>query len=714
MSRYEKILPQLRQRRLPAGNDGPPRWRLGAHTAFYASLLRRCAAEKSLEGTRAVHAHMCRTGFPYLGLGNKLLDAYLKSGSLHHARKVFDEMPSRHIVSWNAMVASYVRRGSNPEAIALYRRMPLEGVAPDDFTFSSVLTALAEVGSLRGGQEAHGHLVVSGFGAANHLFISTSLVNMYAKFGRLGEARLVYDRAAEKDVVLGTALIVGCTQVGEDAEAVRAFADMVNAGIGANEFTFASVLIACGDLGELAVGATIHSLIVKSGFNDRRSSSQTSLLVMYSRCSLIDDSLKVYSEIAAPNLVARTAIMGVLLSGHREEEALSVFRTALCDSVRPNGFTLSTALRACSSLALLDTGKQIHALTVKSGLDRNKFVGAALVDLYGKCGDVKTARSVFDGLANRDLVSVNSMIAAYAANGRGGEAVRLFHEATASGLSPSDATYTSVLSACSGAGLLEEGRHIFASIERDREKGPTRDHVSCFVDLLARGGRLAEAERLIATSQVENPDAALWRTLLGACKLHGEVEMAERTAKRILELIPGDDGTLVLLLNVYASAGQWEEVTKMKRVAREMRLRKEPAVSWVEVGKRLHAFTAGDLSHPRAAEICQTLEVLMEKTRALGYVPDTRFVLQAFQSESERERSLYYHSEKLAIAFAVLSGGGGSGDAPIMILKNLRVCGDCHAWIKLASRVLGRWIAARDAKRFHHFRDGMCSCGDYW
>ncbi|CAA6653426.1 unnamed protein product [Spirodela intermedia] len=677
MRRYEKILAQPRQRRLPTRDHcPPPRDAAGGSCnllRFAAPAVRR---REVSGGTGAVHAHMCRTGFPYLGLGNKLLDAYLqvrvpppRTKDVRRNARQAHRLLERHGVLLRSP-------GRNPEAIALYRRMPLEGVSPDDFTFSSVLTALAEVGSLRGGQEAHGHLVVSGFGAGNHLFISTALVNMYAKFRRLGEARLVYDRAAEKDVVLATALIVGCTQIGEDAEAVRGFADMVNGGIGANEFTFASVLIACGNLGELAVGATIHSLIVKSGFDDRESSSQTSLLVMYSRCSLIDDALKVYSEIATPNLVARTAIMGVLLSGHREEEALSAFRTALRDSMRPNGFILSTALRACSSLALPDTGKQVHSLAVKSDLNRDRFVGAALVDLYGKCGDVKTARSVFDGLANRDLVSVNSMIAAYAANGRGGEAVSLFNEATTSGLPPSDATYTSALSACSGAGLLEEGRRIFASIGRDRDKGPTRDHVSCYVDLLARGGRLVEAERLIATSQVENPDAVLWRTLLGACKLHGEVEMAERTAKRILELSPGDDGTLVLLLNVYASAGRWEE----------MRLRKEPAVSWVEVDKRVHTFTAGDLSHPRAAEIYETLEVLMEKTKVLGYVPDTRFVLQAFESESERERSLYYHSEKLAIA--------------------LRVCGDCHAWIKLASKVLGRGVAARDAKRFHHFRDG--------
>ena len=682
----------------------------------YASMLRRCAAEKYVQETKAVHAHMYRAGFPYLALGNKLIDAYLKSGSFYYARKVFDEMPARHIVSWNSMISSYVRRGMVPEAIVLYRRMPAEGVSPDGFTFASVLTALTELGSLSIGRQTHAHLLVSGGlgGAANPLFVTTALVNLYAKLGSPKEARLVYDLSPEKDVVLGTALIVGCSQAGEDAEAARAFADMVNGGIAPNEFTFASVLVACGNLADISLGGTIHGLATKAGF-DRGVSSQTSLLVMYCKCSLIDAALRVYSSFAAPdlNLVARTAAMGVFLASHREEEALSAFKSLLRDSssgkcCRPNAFALSTALRACASLALLRAGEQIHALAFKIGLsDADRFVVASLIDVYGKCGKVDLARALFEGLEDNDVVAVNSMIGGYAANGLGVEAMKLFHEATSSGLRPSNATFTSALAACGAAGMVEEGRRIFAAIGE-----PTREHVSCFVDVLARGGRLAEAERLLVESRVVNPDAVLWRTLLGACKLHGEVEMAERAARRVLELSPGDEGTVVLLSNVYAAAGRWAEVAQTKRAARGMGLKKEPAVSWVEAGKRVHCFVAGDRSHPRAAEIYETLEALIERTRRLGYVPDKRFVLDKLDEESsfDGERSLYYHSEKLAVAFAVMSGGEGT----ITVMKNLRVCGDCHAWLKLATVVLGRGISARDARRYHHFSDGLCSCGDYW
>ncbi|MQL82732.1 hypothetical protein Taro_015226 [Colocasia esculenta] len=668
----------------------------------YASLLRRCAAVGSLEGLKSVHARMHRTGFPYLSLGNKLVDAYLKCGSLDEARRMFGEMRRPHIVSWNAMVASYVRCGRRWDAIEMYRRMPLEGVRPDDFTFSSILGAFAEVGLQLEGRGVHGHLVIAGVDASN-VFIGSALVNMYAKFGSLREARMVYDAIVKKDVVLTTALIVGYTQKGEDEAAILMFVEMVNSGIRANMFTLASVLIACANLTEMIMGMLIHSLVIKSGF-DCGSSSQTSLLVMYSKCSLIDDSLKVFSQIVVPNLVARTAVMGVLVSSHREEAALSMFWSMLHDSMYPNAFTFSTALRACSSLALLDLGKELHSLAIKLGLDGNRFVGAALVDVYGKCGNVKMARSAFDNSVDQDLVSVNTMISAYAQNGYSGEAVKLFDAVQNSGLQPNDATFTSVLSACGNAGLLDEGRRIFSSIMRNHENGPSRDHISCFIDLLGRMGRLGEAEELL-TVKVENPDVVLWRTLLSACKIHGEVEMAERAAKHILELNPGDDGTLILLTNIYASAGRWGDVVKMKKMMRGMQVKKDPAMSWVEVDRQVHTFMAGDQSHPRAREIYRELEELVEKTKQVGYVPDTRFVLQEFDNELDRQRSLYYHSEKLAVAFAVLSGNPLHGDAPIMILKNLRVCGDCHTWLKLVSKVLGKEITARDAKRFHHFRD---------
>jgi hypothetical protein len=212
------------------------------------------------------------------------------------------------------------------------------------------------------------------------------------------------------------------------------------------------------------------------------------------------------------------------------------------------------------------------------------------------------------------------------------------------------------------------------------------------------------------TTEVINPDLVLWRTLLSACKVHRKVEMAERITRKILEIEPGDEGTLILMSNLYASTGKWNRVIEMKSKMKDMKLKKNPAMSWVEINKETHTFMAGDLfSHPNSEQILENLEELIKKSKDLGYVEDKSCVFQDME-ETAKERSLHQHSEKLAIAFAVWRNVGGS----IRILKNLRVCVDCHSWIKIVSRVMKREIICRDSKRFHHFRDGSCSCGDYW
>ncbi|KAJ0988474.1 hypothetical protein J5N97_006830 [Dioscorea zingiberensis] len=634
----------------------------------YISILQQCAIDGTLREARRVHVHMKMSGFPYLSLGNKLVDTYLKCGAVDDARKVFDEMPQPHIVSWNSMISSYIRCRRSQEAVDMYHRMVLEGVVADDFTFSSVFRAFSDLGYVEEGRRAHGRLVVNGLGADN-VFVGSALVDMYAKFGQMSEARAVYDRFSEKDVVLVTALIVGYTQNGEDHQAVQLFVDMVNGGVRANEFTFASVLIASGNLTELRNGMTIHGLIFKTGF-ESRNASQTSLFSMYSKCGLVDESLTIFSGIANPNTVTWTAIIGCLACHHREEFALSMFREMLRNSVSSNAFTLSTVLRGCSALALFEQGRLIHCTAVKIGLDRDRYVSAALIDTYGKCGRVGMARVVFDNLPGIDLVSMNSMIYGYAQNGYGLEAVELFNMTLQSGLEPNDATFISVLSACSNAGLLEEGRRIFSSIINDHGLVPSTDQYACMINLLGRAGKLEEAKELI--TKIKNPDKVLWRTLLSSCKIHGEIEMAKKAAARVLELAPGDEGTHVLLSNIYASVGKWDEVINMKCTMREMKLKKDPAMSWTEVNRETHTFMAGDRSHPKAEEIYKELERLIERTKVLGYVPNTRFVLQEMD-ELQKEQSLYYHSEKLAIAFGVLSSSD-KGNTTISIFKNLRVC----------------------------------------
>ncbi|KMZ70367.1 Pentatricopeptide repeat protein [Zostera marina] len=688
---------------------------------FYASLLKQCASSKSVTQTRIAHLQLTKSGFPYLHtLGNSLIDAYVKCGCSDDARKMFDLMPdSPHIVSWNNIMSSYIRRNRSEDAVRLFRIMVLshKGVTPDEFTFSAIFRAFSKLGCcfLNEARKAHGRMVVSGVVDYTDAIVGSALVDMYAKFGRLGDAWMVFDGIVDKDVVLFTAMIVGYTQNREDSKALRVYGDMIahgDSGVKGNEFTFASVLIACGNSGNMKTGFQIHSVIIKSGL-ESRNPSQTSLMTMYSKFSLVEESLKIFDQIKKPNAITYTAIISALVSDHREEKAMSMFRDMIRVPTKPNEYTLSTTMRACSGLALILTGKQIHALTVKIGLESDSFVGASLVDMYGKCGNLKMARLVLNGLPKFGLVPLNSMIYGYAQNGFGCKALKLFDRIqTEFGLEPNEATFTSVLSACSSSGLLEDGRRIFTSIST-----PSIDHYACLVDLFCRAGELDEAE-LIITTQIKNPDGIVWRSLLSGCKIHGNVEMAERAAMRLLEIDPGDHATHILLSNIYASKGMWNEVIRIKRLMRDMKVKKEPAMSWVEINREVYTFMAGKDNKNTTATIYEKLDVLIKKTKEMGYMPDTKFVLQEM-SEVEKERSLYNHSEKLAIAFAVFCStdtddGMKNKKKPIMIFKNLRVCGDCHTWMKFVTKVISREISARDAKRFHHFKDGLCSCGDYW
>ncbi|XP_054809466.1 pentatricopeptide repeat-containing protein At5g65570 isoform X2 [Prosopis cineraria] len=676
-------------------------------TEFYSSLIGHCRDTKSLRGISGVQTHIIKSGVSYLSLGNKLIDGYIKCNGLSEARRLFDELPSRHIVIWNLMISSHVSHGRSKEALKLFVRMLVDGVLPDEFTFSNIFKVFPDLVLLREGQRAHGLSVVLGFEIFNG-FVASALVDMYAKFGKIRDALMVFGRVLEKDVVLFTALIVGYAQHGHHIEALVAFEDMVNKGIKANEYTLASILISCGSLGSLVKGKLIHSLVIKSGL-ESAVASQTSLLTMYSRCSMVDDAMNVFNRVPNANQVTWTSLIVGLVQNGREEVALSLFKEMICCSINPNSFTLSSVLQACSSLALLEVGKQIHALTMKKGFYDDKYVGAALINMYGKCGSTGMARSVFDTLTEADVVSINSMIYAYAQNGFGREALQLHERMKYLGLEPNDVTFLSILLACNNAGLVGEGCQIFASFKENQKIELTRDHYTVMVDLLGRCRRFKEAAMLI--EEVRNPDVVLWRTLLSACRNHGEVEMAERVMRKVLELAPGDEGTHILLSNLYASAGKWNQVIQMKSTIRDLKVKKNPAISWVDVDREVHSFMAGDLSHPRAHEICETLLELNEKVKILGYNPDTKFVLQDIEEE-KKISSLYYHSEKLAIAFSLWKTNGRTSS--IRIFKNLRVCGDCHSWIKFVSLLTGREIIARDAKRFHHFKGGICSCGDYW
>ncbi|GAB2234285.1 hypothetical protein Drorol1_Dr00003532 [Drosera rotundifolia] len=674
---------------------------------YYASSIQRCIEAESLEDLRKLQVQMMSCGFPHLSLGNKLIKGYLKCGGIEDALVVFDDLPKRHSVVWNSMISGYIRQRRSDDAVLLYRRMFFEGVLPDEFTLSVVFKGFSDLGFVDEGRLAHVHAVVLGLDVGN-VFVGSALVNMYAKFGQMGNARRVADCVVEKDVVLFTALIVGYGQYGEDGEALEVFRCMLKQGVKANDYTFASVLASCGNLAELRVGMMIHGLTIKSGF-ESVVGSQTSVLTMYSKCGSICDSLRAFELVSNPNQVTWTSLISGLVQNNEEEIALSKFCKMLSSSTLPNSFTLSAALAACSSLVVLDQGRQLHTIVIKLGFDSQMFVGAALINFYGRCGCVEFAELAHDSLGELDMVPVNTLIHAYAQNGFGREAVELFHRMQDMGLEPNDVTLVSVLSACCNSRLADEGCQIFESFRRNTNMRLTTDHYTCMVDLLGRVGRLSEAEKLI--DEVESSDLVLWRTLLNACKIHGDTARFERIMNSVLKLLPADEGTLVLSSNLYASMGNWSQVLNMKTRMRDAGLKKNPGMTWIDIDREIHTFKAGYFSHPNGEDIRDTLVDLILKVRQLGYVPDTSLVLQEMD-EDLKEKTLYYHSEKIAIAFALWKTS--CRITPIRIYKNLRVCTDCHTWIKLVSKVVGREIIARDAKRFHHFKNGSCSCQDFW
>jgi pentatricopeptide repeat protein len=386
-----------------------------------------------------------------------------------------------------------------------------------------------------------------------------------------------------------------------------------------------------------------------------------------------------------------------------------LFHQMQLSDVALDSVTLVNVLPACANLAALQCCKHIHCYIIVRGFELDVRVVNALIDAYAKCGSLQPARQLFDKMSKRDVVSWNVMIAGYGMDGCGEAAIALFEQMQQTGMKPDEITFIGVLSACSHAGLVDEGCRYFNRMQQDYAIPPTLEHYASMADLLGRAGLLDEARELIETMPIQ-PDAAVWGALLGACRIHGSVELGERVAGCLFELDPENAGCYVLLSNIYAAASQWEDARKVRVTMKERGVKKPSGCSLIEINYRIHKFIAGDRSHPQSENIYATLETLAEQIKEAGYVTQPNFVLHDVEEEV-KEHMLCSHSEKLAIVFGIISTGHGT---PIRITKNLRVCGDCHSATKYISKIVRREIIVRDGRRFHCFKGGLCSCRDYW
>ncbi|TKY68069.1 Pentatricopeptide repeat-containing protein mitochondrial [Spatholobus suberectus] len=593
-------------------------WGVHLDEFTYTSILSSCACFEYLEIGRQLHSTIIKKRFTSnLCINNALIDMYAKAGALKEASKQFEHMTHRDHISWNAIVVGYVQEEEETGAFSLFRRMNLHGIVPDEVSLASILSACGNVKVLAAGQQFHCLSVK--LGLETNLFAGSSLIDMYSKCGAIQDACKIYSSMPERSVVSMNALIAGYA-LKNTKEAINILHEMQILGLKPSEITFASLIDVCKGYPKVILGMQIHCATVKRGLLCGSEFLGTSLLGMYMDSQRLADANILFAEFS--NLKS-TIMWTALISGHTQnqccDEALNLYQEMRDNNILPDQATFVTVLRACALLSSLHDGREIHSLIFHTGFDLDELTCSALVDMYAKCGDVKSAVQVFEELAiKKDVISWNSMIVGFAKNGYAESALKVFDEMTQSCITPDDVTFLGVLTACSHAGWVYEGRQIFDVMVNYYGIEPRVDHYACMVDLLGRWGFLKEAEEFIDKLEVE-PSAMIWANLLGACRIHGDEKRGQRAAKKLIKLEPQNSSPYVLLSNMYAASGNWDEARSLRRTMIQKDIQKMPGCSWIVVGQKTNLFVVGDISHPSYDEISQALKHLT------ALIKDSRF-----------------------------------------------------------------------------------------
>lgn len=592
-------------------------------------------------------------------------------------------------------------------------------------------------------KQVHAHILRRGLDQS--CYVLTKVIRTLTKINVPMDSfpRLVFEQVKYKNPFLWTALIRGYILQGHLKDSISLYCSMRREGIGPVSFTLSALFKACTEVLDVSLGQQIHAqtillggftsdlyvantmigMYVKCGFlgcsrkvfdemPERDVVSWTELIVAYANNGDMESAGGLFNELPLKDKVAWTAMVTGYVQNAKPREAIEYFERMQYAGVETDYVTLVGVISACAQLGVVKYANWVCEIAEGSGFGpiNNVVVGSALIDMYSKCGSIDDAYRVFVDMKQRNVFSYSSMILGFAMHGRAHAAIQLFGDMVKTETKPNGVTFIGVLTACSHVGLVEQGRKLFASMEKCYGVSPSTDHYACMVDLLGRAGCLEEALKMVEKMPVE-PNGGVWGALLGACQIHRNPEIAQIAANHLFQLEPDKIGNYIILSNIYASAGMWDDVSRVRRLLKMTGLKKNPGYSWLE-GDRgvIHEFRAGDLTHPNSTEIQQALGDLLDRLQADGYQPNLRSVLYDV-SDEEKKRILMTHSEKLALAFGLLTTSPG---ATVRIMKNLRICEDCHLFMCGASQVIGREIVVRDNMRFHHFQDGKCFCGNYW
>ncbi|XP_074579049.1 putative pentatricopeptide repeat-containing protein At5g52630 [Curcuma longa] len=594
--------------------------------------------------------------------------------------------------SLNSTLRAHLNTGRPREALAYFLESQKEGLRPDRFTIPALikLSLQLKVSPLHG-QQIHGFAIRSS--CMGDLVVGTGLVEMYLKYGCFDEAYRLFDEIPERDVISFSTMICGFSQNGRATEALHFFSRMLEEGIEPNRITIASLLSSCARLKEVKSGRMLHGYCFRSGLLDTADVVlRTALVDLYSKCRKMDCAKSVFDRMTERNLVSWNSIINGYFFDGSFEAALQLFKEMVSHNLyQLRSSILATVLNVCGLTTDLRKGKEMHGYILKHVYDNNNLdflvVYNSILNMYVKSGSIEYATSLFGKMPRKNVVTWTILITCYGQYGMSAKALQLLDEMKRLGVRPDGVTFVSVLSACSHGGLVDEGKEIYNSMERDYCIVPEMMHFICMVDLYGRSGLLEEAHEFINMMPVE-PDKAIWLTLLSSCRNHRNLELGEHAARKTLELDQYDTNVYVHLSRLYADAGRWEILAKTRSVMKELGLKPETACSWVEAKGIVHRFSVGDCSlkdvSPQIYDLLESVRKAMNKS---GFVSDTSCVSHKMK-EDDKVMDLCGHTEKLALAFALMKGG---------------------SIIRIAT--YNKEIILKDPNRYHRFSQGR---GLWW
>ncbi|GMH11367.1 hypothetical protein Nepgr_013208 [Nepenthes gracilis] len=606
-------------------------------------LLSTCGREGNLYLGSALHASIIKKHEFYdprfcddprnaIVVWNSLLGMYWKCQELSYAVKVFDEMPMRDTVSWNSIISGFLTHGEFDMGMRLFRKMrELRANGHDQATLTSILSASDGSGFLSSSKMIHALAIMSGY--AGDITVGNALITSYCKCGFSDLAKHVFDEMNERNVVTWTAVISGLVQNYRYEDSLNLFMKMRRILINPNALTYLGLLSACAGLQALRGGRQIHGLLWKVGFH-LDLCIESALMDMYSKCGCVEDALQIFHSADNLDDVSVTVILVGFAQNGFKEDAIQIFVKLVKTGIDIDPDMVSAVLGVFGVDTSVALGQQIHSLIIKKSFSYNPFVSNGLINMYSKCGNLEESNKIFHRMPERNSVSWNSIIAAFARHGDGLKALKMYEEMILEGIKPTDVTFLSLLHACSHVGLVEKGMEFLESMSKVHGLTPRMEHYACVVDMLGRSSLLNEAKSFIEKLPVK-PGIMVWQALLGACSIHGDSEMGKFAAEQLFVAAPESPAPYVILANIYSSERRWRDRAMTFKRMKEIGVAKETGISWIEIEKKVHSFVVWDKMHPKAEIIYSVLADLIGNMRDEGYKPDKRFILCYMEDDEE-------------------------------------------------------------------------------